>query len=452
MALMSKHHRILERQVRKHLAAAYLHDPAIQNFLEIISSTYEVFERDKKISDYAFAVNEKEYLELQAALIEAKELAEKASKAKGDFLSVMSHEIRTPLNAITGIAHLLQQDEHLPQQEENINALTISADNLLHLINDILDFNKIEEGKILFSEKNINLRQVIANIKMAQRINAGEKGTEIKVMIDEELPQSIKADDVRLGQILNNLVSNAVKFTANGTVTIEVVMRGWVDDKAQVYFAVSDTGIGIEPAKLPLIFERFTQANSDITRQFGGSGLGLAIVKKLLNLQNSDVGVESEPGKGSKFYFTLLFSMADAVVMEDAGSAIKQSLQGLKVLLVEDVEFNILVAKKILSSWNAEVDVAVNGQIAVEKMRNSQYDIVLMDLQMPVMDGYTASTNIRKFNKEIPIIALTAEAIADIQSKAMHHGMTDYVSKPFNPKDLFRTIYNHTYKIMVKAG
>jgi signal transduction histidine kinase/ActR/RegA family two-component response regulator len=448
---MDTYHKILERQIKKSLTREHLQDPAIQNLLELVSSTYEVFERDKKISDYAFAVTEKEYRELQVALIEAKELAENASKAKGDFLSVMSHEIRTPLNAITGIAHLLQQEEHLPEQKENLNALTISADNLLRLINDVLDFNKIEEGKILFAEKNINLRQVITNLKMAQRVNAMEKGSEIQVVIDENLPQTVKADEVRLGQVLNNLVSNAVKFTVNGTVTIKVIMKGWIDDKAQVYFEVADTGIGIEPAKLSSIFERFTQADSDITRKFGGSGLGLAIVKKLLNLQNSDIYVESEPGKGSKFYFTLLFSKADVVVMEDSASAVQKDLQGLRVLLVEDVDFNILVAKKILCNWNANVDVAVNGAIALDKMKSNQYDIVLMDLQMPVMDGYTASIRIREFNKEVPIIALTAEAVADIQAKAMQHGMTDYVSKPFNPRELFRTIYNHAHKL-TEAG
>jgi CheY-like chemotaxis protein len=212
---------------------------------------------------------------------------------------------------------------------------------------------------------------------------------------------------------------------------------------------VTDNGIGIEPGKQQLIFERFTQANAEITREFGGSGLGLAITKKLLNLQDSDIHVESEPGKGSKFYFVLHFKFADAdatknTLQPEQGNA---NLNGVRVLLVEDVEFNVFVAEKMLKNWGAIVDIADNGLKAVEKAKCNEYDIILMDLQMPVMDGYTASRRIREFNnRNVPIVALTASASVDIQQKVYDFGMTDYLAKPFNPEELFETIYKYTIK------
>jgi signal transduction histidine kinase len=498
------YHRLLEKQVSKFLTNEQIGQEAFQQFLEVVNKSYLTFERDKKLSEHAFSISEKEYQEinlrlqqqniirhqsiiklkeaihsldnttntqageddddlisvvsyledqirkskeLETALINAKEIAEKAAHAKSDFLSVMSHEIRTPLNAIIGISHLLAQDEYLPTQEENLKALHISADNLFNLINDILDFSKIEEGKIVFSEKNIDIRRLVTNIKMANSIRADEKNNKIKLMMDEDLPACIKGDDVRLGQVLNNLISNAVKFTTNGNVTIEVSLHKMYEDKVEINFSVSDTGIGIDLAKTQLIFERFTQANSDITREFGGSGLGLAIIKKLLNLQQSEIHVESEPGKGSRFYFTLVFKKGDALLKEEKKlNGHKGDLNGVKILLVEDVEFNVLVAKKMLRNWNANIEVAENGLTAVEKMKTGEYDIVLMDLQMPVMDGYTAAKCIREFNMLTPIIALTASASVDIQQKAFDYGMTGYLSKPFNPNELFATIHRHTAK------
>ena len=259
-------------------------------------------------------------------------------------------------------------------------------------------------------------------------------------------PEYIKGDDLRLGQILNNLLSNANKFTSNGSIVMQVLLTRVFDEKVEVSFSVTDTGIGIEPSKQKIIFERFTQANSEITRQFGGSGLGLAIIKKLLNLQDSDIYVESEPGKGSKFYFSLLFRKGDGVVTQEPhqSSFHNGDLGGIKVLLVEDVEFNVLVAEKMLKIWNAVVDVSNNGKEAVKKASSVSYDIILMDLQMPVMDGYTAARCIREFDLGTPIIALTASASPDMQQKALDHGMNDSLSKPFNPNDLFETVHKYT--------
>lgn len=379
--------------------------------------------------------------EIENELIRAKEMAEESARVKSEFLSVMSHEIRTPLNAIIGIAHLLLQEELLPSQLENLRALNISAENLLNLINDILDFSKIEEGKIVLAEKNVDLRQVVSNIRMANRLRAAERGNTIKLIIDPNLPACVKGDEVRLGQILNNLVSNAVKFTSNGTIEIKMELRDMQQDTAAIQFSVKDSGIGIAPEHQSAIFDRFTQASSDIAREFGGSGLGLAIVKRLLGLHQSEILVNSEIGRGSEFYFTINFKKGKKKVSEQTARLNgKDNLSGIRILLVEDVEFNILVAEKMLLNWSAQVDVAENGMIAVSKARQNEYDLILMDLQMPVMDGYSATRHIREFKPNIPIVALTASASIDILQKTQHFGMTDYLSKPFKPVELFDTI------------
>ncbi|MDR3716890.1 MAG: response regulator [Puia sp.] len=505
---MSNYHKLLAKQASRLLPEELAGHPALLKFLALVSNTYQSFERDKKISEHAFSVSEKEYQEvtlhlqqqiqirhqsilklkkvirsldrndqeppdiefpckdpdedligvisfleeqirktktLETELILAKEAAEKAARAKSDFLSVMSHEIRTPLNAITGLSHLLMEEEHYPHQTENMTALRLSADNLLHLINDILDFGKIEEGKIVFSEKDMDLRRLVTNIKMANRIHADERGNKIELILDNELPPFVRGDDMRLGQVLNNLISNAVKFTQNGQITVEVLLNKVNESTVTIDFSVTDTGIGIEKGKQELIFERFAQANSEITREFGGSGLGLSIVKRLLNLQNSDIYVDSEAGSGSRFFFSLNFKKTALCRQEHSLPLFgeRADLKGLKILLVEDVEFNVLVAEKMLSKWNARVATASNGLKALGKLKEDNFDIVLMDLQMPVMDGYTATTHIREFDKTTPIIALTASTSMEIQQKAFDCGMTDYLSKPFNPNDLLNTILKY---------
>ncbi len=496
-----QYHKVLERQIKKLLPEIYSSNTDLLPFLTSVSNAYTTYEKDKKISDHVFAISEKEYQEvtnnlheqnqiknksilqlkeaikslapystsdidgdddlikiigflqhqiilskeLESELINAKEAAEKAATAKSDFLSVMSHEIRTPLNAIIGYIHLLQQEETLPSQNEFLRILQISADNLLSLINDVLDFGKIEEGKIAFSERDIDIRQLVNNIRQANKIRAEERGNRIRVMFDEDIPMFIKCDEIRLTQVLNNLISNAIKFTRNGSITIEVLFKNETDTHIELYFAVADTGIGIPEEKQQLIFERFTQANSNITREFGGFGLGLAIIKKLLQLQQSDIGVESTPGKGSKFFFSLLFHKSKVTVKEEKSvDTTRPDLKGILVLLVEDVEFNVMFAKKLLSNWNANVEVAENGLVAINKVKAKDYDIVLMDIQMPVMDGLTSSLRIREFNTKVPIIALTASTSSELQEKAFECGINDYVSKPLNPSQLFSTIFKYT--------
>lgn len=503
-----KYNRILEKQIQKTLSPEQLEDPGMQQFLELVNRSYTTFENDKKLADHAFIITEQEYQEvltnlqlgndiqkesakklrqaiisldpynsllhtgdddlisiisylqeqiqrskdLRTELLRAKDEAESAAKAKGEFLSVMSHEIRTPLNAIIGIAHLLMQDELLPAQLENLRILNISAENLLNLINDILDFGKIEEGRIILSEKNIDLRDLASNIRMANRIRAEERGNVIKLITDPHLPVSVMADDVRLGQVLNNLVSNAVKFTRNGIITIELRMDSIGKDDVRVHFTVSDTGIGIAKEKQQVVFDRFTQASSEISREFGGSGLGLAIVKRLLTMYNSDIHLQSEPDKGSQFSFYITFKKGTGEPLKVNHSPKGHySLNGLRVLLVEDVEFNVMVAEKMILNWNASIDIAENGLVAVSKARQQQYDIILMDLQMPVMDGYSASKHIRSFDEQTPIIALTASASPDMLGKIKEFGINDFLPKPFKPADLYEVICRNTTAGIKKA-
>ncbi len=383
-------------------------------------------------------------------LIRAKEQAEDAAAAKQNFLSMMSHEIRTPMNAVIGMTHLLLQESPRPDQLENLNILRFSADNLLVLINDILDYSKIEAGKISFEEVDFDLRSLINSIEQSMGYRAQEKNILLDVNIDPQIPPSIAGDPVRLGQVLNNLVSNAIKFTDRGMVKIEAKLEKLTPEGAELYFAVSDTGIGIPEEKLEYIFESFTQASSDTTRKFGGTGLGLAITKRLLELQKSTIQVDSVQGLGSRFNFTLFFKKGQGRVTGSVSSfnePPQATLEHVRVLLVEDNEANTLVASKIFGQWGVRPDFAINGEIALEMVQVEKYDLVLMDLQMPVMDGYHATQAIRSLEGEyfqtLPIIALTASAMSDVKEKLLEIGMTDYVTKPFNPRELYGKIAHY---------
>jgi signal transduction histidine kinase/CheY-like chemotaxis protein/HPt (histidine-containing phosphotransfer) domain-containing protein len=381
----------------------------------------------------------------EAELIQAKNQAEYSAKAKEQFLSTMSHEIRTPMNAVIGMTHLLMQENPKPEQVGNLKTLQFSAENLLVLINDILDYNKIESGMVSFECIPFNLASLLESIRFSLSFKAEEKHIGFDIHLDEQLPPVLLGDPVRLAQILTNLVSNAIKFTEKGGVTLEAVVKRDDGDSVLLDFAVTDTGIGIKAEKLAYIFDRFTQAESDTTRKYGGTGLGLAITKRLLEMQGSQIGVNSQPGEGSRFFFGLSFRKGDEASplrSSYAYAASARLLDRVRLLLVEDNEINRKVATKFLNKWGIEPDCAHNGVQAVEKIKEKAYDLILMDLQMPEMDGYEATRVIRetKAQEGIPIIALTASAMHDVAQKIFDAGMNDFVMKPFHPDDLYQKI------------
>ncbi|MEM6799959.1 MAG: ATP-binding protein [Bacteroidota bacterium] len=392
-----------------------------------------------------------ERVRFQEELITAKEHAEAAAIAKTNFLSTMSHEIRTPMNAVIGLTNLLIQESPRPEQLDNLNVLKFSGENLLVLINDILDFNKIEAGRIEFEEIDFSLKTVANTIKEALGVKAKEKGIGLRIYMDSALPEVVVGDPTRLSQILNNLIGNAVKFTEKGKVTVDISLQDESDEYLHVDFEVEDTGIGIPEDKLSSVFESFTQSNSTITRKYGGTGLGLSITKRLIELQGSEIQLESEVGRGSTFAFSLKMKKSSRESIEefhDAGEPLVESLSGVKVLLVEDNKVNQMVATKFLSYWGIDIDLAENGKEATEKVLEKDFDIILMDLHMPVMDGYTATKTIRSYEdqkyKDLPIVALTASVLQPTKNSVNEAGMTDFVSKPFKPDELNRKIARYT--------
>ncbi|MGB3588018.1 MAG: PAS domain-containing protein, partial [Tunicatimonas sp.] len=388
----------------------------------------------------------------------AKEEAEQAAKAKGDFLALMSHEIRTPLNAILGIANLLLDKNPQPQQLENLQTLKFSADNLRMLINDILDFSKIEAGKVSVEETDLNLPALLHSLEKAYEPIAQEKGNTLKFNLDERIPTAVRTDSLKLSQILNNLISNAVKFTQNGTITLNVSLQRKKRDKYLVTFSVEDTGIGISADKLDIIFDNFSQADISTVRQYGGTGLGLSITKLLLELMDSRIALESEEGKGSCFFFTLPLEegATDTAAVQSLVSLTGDSTQlaQVRMLLVEDAPVNRMMLIQLLQEWwNLTPDIAENGKQAVEIAQQAQrddqpYHLILMDIRMPVMDGYQAARLIRELPNytDTPIFALTADTPEEVKKHPEASCFQEIIIKPFNPPELQQKILRYVQK------
>lgn len=382
-----------------------------------------------------------------SALMEANHKLERAIHHKEIFLSNMSHEVRTPMNAIKGFADLLKKTTLSDEQRDFLETISLASDHLLVIINDVLDASKIESGKLTLEEKAFSLREVVNQVVKLNLNKAKSKGLKIITSIDEEVPALLWGDPVRLGQILVNLVNNAIKFTHEGRVQVNVLVREISDEVAQIELEVSDTGIGIPAAKQQDIFERFEQVDNNSTRKYGGSGLGLSIVKMLVELHGGSIHVKSKPNHGSNFLFDLPLRIAHearqtrSIINNRADSA--ALLGDVHILLVEDNAMNQKLAIRYLERHHAHIEVAENGKEAIELLKKKSYDVVLMDLQMPEMDGYQATNVIREeLELDIPIIACTAHSLVGEQQRCIEIGMNAYISKPYSEEELIRSIYD----------
>jgi PAS domain S-box-containing protein len=375
----------------------------------------------------------------------AKLMAEDTAKIKEQFLANMSHEIRTPMNGIIGLTRILINSGMTGEQRRYLDSIKTCTDNLLVIINDILDFSKIESGKMNFESVPFSINDLARHTIELFQPKADEKDLKLIFQTDPGIDTQLLGDPTRLSQILNNLVSNAIKFTERGNVKTSIAVFHRNEENISLRFEIKDSGIGIPEKSLATIFDSFTQASSDTTRKFGGTGLGLTIVKKLIELQGGVISVSSTPGVGTNFNFTLTFPLVkEGSEISSSILPAEENLPKLRILIAEDNKINQLIVKKLFADWETPVEFADNGKIAIEKLLSSHFDLILMDIQMPEMDGYEAASYIRTMLpenlKNIPVIAMTAHATAGEKQKCFDRGMNDYISKPFEPLELKKKI------------
>lgn len=387
---------------------------------------------------------------VEAELIEAKRLVENSLKLKESFLTNMSHEIRTPMNAIIGFTNLLAKKDLGAKQNEYVQTIRSAGENLLRLIDDILDFSKLDANMMLFEHQPFSIHEVIMKIVNLYQPKAQDKGLLLSFSYDEKIPQIVLGDAGRLTQVITNIVGNAIKFTENGSVLISAIFVKLKDEKTGIIkFNIKDSGIGIPKEKLDGVFNRFEQVNANVSSAYGGTGLGLSIAKHIVLSQGGSIGVTSELGIGAVFTFTMPFEIVEHT---DAPASPRQKfevdysfLNNIKILLVEDNPINVKLAQGIFMEYDIQMDLAENGAVAVERVKQNSYDLVLMDIEMPVMNGYEATQKIRQdVNSHVPIIAMTAHALSGEREKCLNAGMNDYLTKPINVEELFNKIRNST--------
>jgi signal transduction histidine kinase/CheY-like chemotaxis protein len=407
------------------LADTYIYPVSI--FTTAVLVTYQLI--------FFSMINARYYSNIQ----DEREDAIEASNAKSQFLSMMSHEIRTPMNAIIGLSHILGDTNPRPDQEENIEALNYSGKILLNLLNNVLDYSKMETSGVALDPIATDVMSAVKQIKKIHEPGCLGKGITFKLQVDEKLP-TLLLDIVRFNQVINNLVSNAIKFTKEGSVTLKITKQEDRNGNVRLRTEIIDTGIGITKEQQEKIWQPFSQASISTNRLYGGTGLGLPIVKSIVEAMGSAVHIESEEAQGSRFYFDLeVKSISNEKLNQDSEKK-ERNLKGRRILLVEDNNINIMVGKQILERANLVVDVAFDGLMAVNMVKENEYCAVLMDIQMPIMDGYTSSLEIRKFNTTLPILALSASVFLEVKSKIEQSGMNGFIFKPFDPEDLYNRI------------
>ncbi len=397
--------------------------------------------------------NEIQLTESHKQIQEAKKIADKMAQTKSQFLSNMSHEIRTPLNAIVSISHLLFDEKPKKSQIKKIQTLQFAANNLVRLMNDILDFAKVEAGKIVFEKAQFDIRALVDNLLKFFSFSS-KKSNQLKfiALIDSLVPSAVIGDAMRLNQILTNLLSNASKFTERGSITVAIKPLAQTEDKIRLSFSVDDTGIGIPADRLDAIFDAFTQASADTTRKYGGTGLGLAITRNLIEQQGGTISVTSEVGKGTSFVFELSFGKvkSETIGEEEKSKILEKINPKVCILLVEDNEVNQFVAMRFFKQWGIKHDLAKNSQEAISKIQTKKYDLVLMDIHLPDSDGFETTKKIRKIEgkyfQDVPIVALTASVMDRAKERTQEAGMNDFLLKPFNPVDLYQKIVQYAIK------